>query len=74
MIAEKEGRRFVVVHEGMRVFTLMGRFATSMRRARPRPNARVPAFAVAGGAVSIYTYCGWWLMGWYCSRSRGYLQ
>lgn len=49
MIAEKEGRRFVVVHEGMRVFTLIGRFATSMRRARPRPNARVPAFAVAGG-------------------------
>lgn len=49
MIALKEGRRFVVVHEGRRVFILIGSEDICVRRARLRPKEWVPDFDVAGG-------------------------
>lgn len=48
------------------MFTLMGRFATVIRRARPRPKARVPAFDVAVVGVLDWGFLGiWgWMDGW----------
>lgn len=51
IMVPREGRRFVVVQEGRRVFILIGREERDVRWERPRPKERVPAFEVAGLGV-----------------------